>query len=264
MKKYFTKFLDLIKSHKNISVAVLLVLVFCLVGGLWFAQTGSRNKVTLADKASAKKAKISVKSVSKEDEKVDSSEDLKDTSIEDSEEKTEQDATESTPAPTDSSTTPAETSEKSVKTSSNSSAKTSSGQKGSAQKSSTSKPSSSSSANASKASSAPSKKTNSNSQTAKPTQPAQPTKPSGHYETRQVLVQAPYDEPIYETQAAGVKCKTCGQIFNSEAALFAHQDEMETSGDYSHGSWTVIFDKVQTGTKHHDAVYKTEQVWVQD
>jgi len=263
MKKYFTKFLDLIKSHKKISVAVLLVLVFCLVGGIWFAQTGSRNKVTLADKASAEKANISVKSDSKEDEKVDSSEDWKDPTTEDSEEKTEQEATESTPAPIESSTTPAETSKTSVKSSSNSSAKTSSGQKGSAQKPSTSK-----------ASSASTQNTHSSSQAVKPTQPkqntqtaqpAQPSQPSGHYETRQVLVSAAYDEPIYETQAVGSKCNTCGQVFPTSDAWDEHAQDMAFNhNDYTHGSYTVVFDQVQVGTKHHDAVYKTQQVWVQN
>ena len=263
MKKYFTKFLDLIKSHKKISVAVLLVLVFCLVGGIWFAQTGSRNKVTLADKASAEKANISVKSDSKEDEMVDSSEDWKDPTTEDSEEKTEQEATESTPAPIESSTTPAETSKTSVKSSSNSSAKTSSGQKGSAQKPSTSK-----------ASSASTQNTHSSSQAVKPTQPkqntqtaqpAQPSQPSGHYETRQVLVSAAYDEPIYETQAVGSKCNTCGQVFPTSDAWDEHAQDMAFNhNDYTHGSYTVVFDQVQVGTKHHDAVYKTQQVWVQN
>ena len=256
MKKYFTKFLDLIKSHKKISVVILVVLVFCLVGGIWFAQTGSRNKVTLADKASAEKANISVKSDSKEDEKADSSEDLKDTSTEDSEEKTEQDATESTPASTDSSTTPAETSKTSVKSSSNSSAKTSSGQKESAQKPSTSK-----------SGSAPTQKTQSSSQTVKPiqpTQPAQPAKPSGHYETRQVLVSAAYDEPVYETQVVGVKCNTCGQVFSTFEAWEAHSDSMIDQGDTNHMSYSGVYGQVQTGTKHHDAVYKTEKVWVKD
>lgn len=263
MKKYFTKFLDLIKSHKKISVAVLLVLVFCLVGGIWFAQTGSRNKVTLAEKASAEKANISVKSVSKEDEKVDSSEDWKDPTTEDSEEKTEQEATESTPAPIESSTTPAETSKTSVKSSSNSSARTSSGQKGSAQKPSTSK-----------ASSASTQNTHSSSQAVKPTQPkqntqtaqpAQPSQPSGHYETRQVLVSAAYDEPIYETQAVGSKCNTCGQVFPTSDAWDEHAQDMAFNhNDYTHGSYKVVFDQVQVGTKHHDAVYKTQQVWVQN
>ncbi|MGO5313942.1 hypothetical protein ACTQ1O_05960 [Bilifractor sp. LCP21S3_A7] len=263
MKKYFTKFLDLIKSHKKISVAVLLVLVFCLVGGIWFAQTGSRNKVTLADKASAEKANISVKSDSKEDEKVDSSEDWKDPTTEDSEEKTEQEATESTPAPIESSTTPAETSKTSVKSSSNSSAKTSSGQKGSAQKPSTSKASSASTQNTHPSSLAVKPtQPKQNTQTA---QPAQPSQPSGHYETRQVLVSAAYDEPIYETQAVGSKCNTCGQVFPTSDAWDEHAQDMAFNhNDYTHGSYTVVFDQVQVGTKHHDAVYKTQQVWVQN
>jgi hypothetical protein len=42
------------------------------------------------------------------------------------------------------------------------------------------------------------------------------------------------------------------------------QDMAINHNDYTHGSYTAVFDKVQTGTKHHDAVYKTEQVWVQN
>lgn len=260
MKKYFTKFLDLIKSHKKISVAVLLVLVFCLVGGIWLVQTRSRNKAVLAEQSSAEKGELSVKSDSKEkNKKVDSSEDSKDEKTKNSGEETEQkaaEATENTPAPTDSSTTPAETSKTSVKSSSNSSAKTSFGQKGSAQKPSTSK-----------SGSAPTQKTQSSSQTVKPiqpTQPAQPAKPSGHYETRQVLVSAAYDEPVYETQVVGVKCNTCGQVFSTFEAWEAHSDSMIDQGDTNHMSYSGVYGQVQTGTKHHDAVYKTQQVWVQD
>ena len=242
------KCIDFLKSHKKISVAILVVLVFCLVGGIWFAQTGSRNKAVLAEQASAEKSELSVKSDSKDkNKKADSSEDSKDEKTKNSGEETEQkaaEATENTPAPTDSSTTPAETSKTSVK------------------------PSSHSPANASKASSALTQKTQSSSQTVKPAQPskpAQPAKPSGHYETKQVLVSAAYDEPVYEVHAVGEKCNTCGQVFKTGAEFDEHVKDMAFNhNDYTHGSFTTIFDKVQTGTKHHDAVYKTQQVWVQD
>lgn len=242
------KCIDFLKSHKKISVAILVVLVFCLVGGIWFAQTGSRNKAVLAEQASAEKSELSVKSDSKDkNKKADSSEDSKDEKTKNSGEETEQkaaEATENTPAPTDSSTTPAETSKTSVK------------------------PSSNSPANASKTSSAPTQKTQSSSQTVKPTQPtqpAQPAKPSGHYETRQVLVSAAYDEPVYETI---LKCQCdCGAIFDTYDELCAHQDaadENPTQYGNNHGGYKDVWSKVQTGTKHHDAVYKTQQVWVQD
>lgn len=253
MKKYFTKFLDLIKSHKKISVAALLVLVFCLAGGIWFAQAGKRNKAVLADKASAEKAELSVKSVSKgKNEKADSAEDRKpDDGSGEGSAQTDENASQSTNL-TERSTT-SENSDTTAETSSGSSSKEASANNGSDQKS-----------NTSKASSAPSKKTNSNSQTAKPTQPAQPTKPSGHYETRQVLVQAAYDEPIYETQVVGAKCNTCGQVFSTFEAWEAHSDSMIDQGDTNHMSYSGVYGQVQTGTKHHDAVYKTEQVWVQE
>lgn len=102
-------------------------------------------------------------------------------------------------------------------------------------------------------------------QPAQLTQPAQPAKPSGHYETRQDLVSSAYDEPIYEVHAVGVKCNTCGQIFKTDAEFDEHAQDMSFNhNDYTHGSDTAILKQVQVGTRHHDAVYKTEQVWVQD
>ena len=101
----------------------------------------------------------------------------------------------------------------------------------------------------------------SNSQQA---QPVQPAKPSGHYETRQILVSAAYDEPMYEWQVVGAKCNTCGQVFPTTDDWIAHVNDMDNHNDYTHGSYSGVYGQVQTGTKHHDAVYKTEQVWVQD
>ena len=103
-----------------------------------------------------------------------------------------------------------------------------------------------------------------NSQQAQPAQPAQPAKPSGHYETRQVLVSAAYDEPVYEWQVVGSKCNTCGQVFPTTDDWIAHVNDMDNHNDYTHGSYSGVYGQVQTGIKHHDAVYKTEQVWVQD
>lgn len=68
---------------------------------------------------------------------------------------------------------------------------------------------------------------------------------TGHYETQ--VVQAAYDEPIYENRTI---C-TCGSDITGNVSV--HYVDCE-------GSYSVK--KVQTGTKHHEAV--TKQVWVQD
>lgn len=63
-----------------------------------------------------------------------------------------------------------------------------------------------------------------------------------------VTVQAAYDEPIYEYK----QICTCGEEFSSGSAAAAHSEERMLAGDTSpHSSSTK---KVQTGTKHHDAV----------
>lgn len=63
-----------------------------------------------------------------------------------------------------------------------------------------------------------------------------------------VTVQAAYDEPIYEYK----QICTCGEEFSSGSAAAAHREERMLAGDTSpHSSSTK---KVQTGTKHHDAV----------
>ncbi len=71
---------------------------------------------------------------------------------------------------------------------------------------------------------------------------------TGHYETQ--VVQAAYDEPIYESR---VVCG-CGATFMSAEAWGQHSIDGCMYG-YS-------VQPVQVGTNHHDAV--TQQVWVQD
>lgn len=83
---------------------------------------------------------------------------------------------------------------------------------------------------------------------------------SGHYETQ--VVREAWDEPIYEMREV-TRCSTCNTDISSwseeqvgdhiEAHILAGEDK---GGYYSTG------EKVQTGTKHHDA--ETKQVWVQD
>ncbi len=83
---------------------------------------------------------------------------------------------------------------------------------------------------------------------------------------------AAYDEPVYEEQPVyesvdKVKCNGCGEIFDRVETYFAHDDAKMEAGDYSHASWSVIWEnvqtgtqKVQTGTVHHDATGHNEQV----
>lgn len=70
----------------------------------------------------------------------------------------------------------------------------------------------------------------------------------GHYET--VVIQAAWDEPIYETK---VVCG-CTAVFNNDYEWEQH------SLDGCIYGYTV--QSVQVGSKHHDAV--TEQKWVED
>lgn len=151
-------------------------------------------------------------------------------------------------------------------TTSNNGAKTSANSGSSPKASSSSSSASAPKANTSSPSNASSQsKTSTPSQSSQPSQPAQPAKPTGHYETKQVLVTAAYDEPIYETQVVGAKCNTCGQVFKTSDEWAEHSKDMAFNhNDYTHGSYSGVYGQVQVGTKHHDAVYKTEQVWVQD
>ena len=83
---------------------------------------------------------------------------------------------------------------------------------------------------------------------------------SGHYETQ--VVKEAWDEPVYEMREV-TRCSTCNADISSwseeqigdhiEAHILAGEDK---GGYYSTG------ERVQTGTKHHDA--ETKQVWVQD
>lgn len=82
---------------------------------------------------------------------------------------------------------------------------------------------------------------------------------SGHYETQ--VVKEAWDEPVYEMREV-TRCSACEvdiSDWTSEQIgdhIEAHMLAGENGGYYSTG------EKVQTGTKHHDA--ETKQVWVQD
>lgn len=86
-----------------------------------------------------------------------------------------------------------------------------------------------------------------------------------HIETRRVCVQEAYDEPVYETHVVGTKCNTCGQVFKNDAEFEAHSKDMAFNhNDYTHGSNSCVYGNILVRTIHHDAVYKTQTVEVDD
>lgn len=97
---------------------------------------------------------------------------------------------------------------------------------------------------------------------------------TGHYEdvivgTRTVVDKEAWDEPVYEWQYTKTRCKGCGQIFDTGDEWDAHATYQEDIlDDWSHGSYEVLAEKVQTGTKHHEAESHeesiTEKRWVED
>ena len=97
---------------------------------------------------------------------------------------------------------------------------------------------------------------------------------TGHYEdvvvgTRTVVDKEAWDEPIYEWKYMGkTRCIKCGQVFNTADECFDHQDVLADNGDYTHGSYEFIAEKVQTDTIHHEAETHeetiTEKRWVED
>ena len=97
---------------------------------------------------------------------------------------------------------------------------------------------------------------------------------TGHYEdvvvgTRTVVDKEAWYEPIYEWKYMGkTRCIKCGQVFNTADECFDHQDVLADNGDYTHGSYEFIAEKVQTDTIHHEAETHeetiTEKRWVED
>lgn len=80
---------------------------------------------------------------------------------------------------------------------------------------------------------------------------------SGHYETQ--VVKEAWDEPIYEMQAKDV-CNQCGADVTNDP--WGHMDASIVDGQETCWAYHTEWEKVQTGTQHHDA--ETKQVWVQD
>ena len=73
----------------------------------------------------------------------------------------------------------------------------------------------------------------------------------------QVEVQAAYDEPVYEERTV-LHCNGCGAVFYTIEDLRAHEDAAVAADSWSAcGTCWSRPEQVQTGTIHHDAVYKT-------
>ena len=97
---------------------------------------------------------------------------------------------------------------------------------------------------------------------------------TGHYTdvvvgTRTVVDKEAWDEPVYEWRAYGVRCKGCGQIFDSENEFFTHSDyQADVLDDWGHGSWEVLFRNEQVDTIHHEAETHEEDIkekqWIED
>ena len=74
-----------------------------------------------------------------------------------------------------------------------------------------------------------------------------------------VVDSAAYDEPVYELQDVGVRCRYCGATFANENGFDAHCRSLVEQDDYNHGSYEVIMENVQVGTTHHDEVGHWEE-----
>ena len=83
---------------------------------------------------------------------------------------------------------------------------------------------------------------------------------SGHYETQ--VVKEAWDEPVYEMREV-TRCSTCNADISSwsEEQIGDHIEAHILAGE-DRGGYYSTGERVQTGTKHHDA--ETKQVWVQD
>ena len=149
----------------------------------------------------------------------------------------------------------------------------------------------SNSANTGETSAPDNKPDNGNNSNTSDTTPATPTVPehthtwspvttrihhnaTGHYEdvvvgTKTVVDKAAWNEPVYEWKAYAVRCKGCGQTFDSGDEWDAHATYQEdVLDDWSHGSYEVLYHKVQTDTIHHEEETHeetiTEKRWVED
>lgn len=97
---------------------------------------------------------------------------------------------------------------------------------------------------------------------------------TGHYEdvvvgTKTVVDKKAWDEPIYEYVVTDkTRCIKCGTVFNTFDEWCEHSDSLMDEGDYSHGSYEFLIEKIQTGTKYHEEETHeetiTEKRWVED
>ncbi len=149
----------------------------------------------------------------------------------------------------------------------------------------------SNSANTEETSTPDNKPDNGNNSNASDTTPTTPTVPehthtwtpvtttihhdaTGHYEdvvvgTRTVVDKKAWDEPIYEYVVTDkTRCIKCGTVFNTFDEWCEHSDSLMDEGDYSHGSYEFLIEKIQTGTKYHEEETHEENItesrWVED
>ena len=97
---------------------------------------------------------------------------------------------------------------------------------------------------------------------------------TGHYTdvvvgTRTVVDKEAWDEPVYEYVVTDkTRCIKCGAVFDSFDEWCTHSDNMMDEGDYSHGSYEFLIEKVQVDTIHHEAETHEEDIkekrWVED
>lgn len=73
------------------------------------------------------------------------------------------------------------------------------------------------------------------------------------------------EQPIYELQATGVRCKRCGAVFSTVSEWNNHSEAMSEQDDWSHGAFETILENVQVGTQtvqvdtiHHDTTGHVE------
>lgn len=63
-----------------------------------------------------------------------------------------------------------------------------------------------------------------------------------------------YDEPDYVEEytydtISKVQCRACGTEYDTYDQWIAHSDNMMDNGDYSHGSYSVVYHQIQTGSQ---------------
>lgn len=69
-----------------------------------------------------------------------------------------------------------------------------------------------------------------------------------------IVDQAAYDEPDYVEEytydtISKVQCRACGSEFDTYDQWITHSDSYIDNGDYSHGSYSVVYHQIQTGSQ---------------